>query len=173
MPQNSFKQKIFFVHLKFTYEFQFRTVISELLQCHNTLPAFVGISRIYRNIRLSIILPNVGRLMFLLGFLLKWNSYFLILRKLHADNLSRKTAIGPIFDKICRGCARFLEIMQNFREHQILWRLCSVVFHALTLKFPIQTSLSWRLISKFVYVQVKNVIYLGKRAHPSIWQEKK
>ena len=40
------------------------------------------------------------------------------------------------------GCARFLEIVQNFSECQILWSLCSVVFHALTLKLPIQTSLS-------------------------------
>ena len=40
------------------------------------------------------------------------------------------------------GCARFPEILQNFSERQILWSLCSVVFHALTLKLPIQTSLS-------------------------------
>ena len=31
---------------------------------------------------------------------------------------------------------------QNFSEPQILWSLCWVVFHALTLKFPIQTLLS-------------------------------
>ena len=31
---------------------------------------------------------------------------------------------------------------QNFSGRQILWSLCSVVFHALTLKLPIQTSLS-------------------------------
>ena len=40
------------------------------------------------------------------------------------------------------GCARFPEILQNFSERQILWNLCSVVFHALTLRFPVQTSLS-------------------------------
>ena len=39
-------------------------------------------------------------------------------------------------------CARFAEILQNYSECQILWSLCSVVFRALTLKFPIQTSLS-------------------------------
>ena len=42
-------------------------------------------------------------------------------------------------------CARFPEILQNFSERQILWRMYSVVFvdfHALTLKLPIQTSLS-------------------------------
>ena len=39
-------------------------------------------------------------------------------------------------------CARFPEILQNFSERQILWRMCSVVFHALTLKLPVQTSLS-------------------------------
>ena len=33
-------------------------------------------------------------------------------------------------------------VSQNFSECQILWSLCSVVFHALTLKLPNQTSLS-------------------------------
>ena len=37
---------------------------------------------------------------------------------------------------------RFPEFLQNFSERQILWSLCLVVFHALTLKLPIQTSLS-------------------------------
>ena len=41
-----------------------------------------------------------------------------------------------------QGCARFAEILQNFSERQVLWSLCSVVFLALTLKLPIQTSLS-------------------------------
>ena len=31
-------------------------------------------------------------------------------------------------------CARFLEFVQNFSERQILWSLCSVVFHAFALK---------------------------------------
>ena len=38
------------------------------------------------------------------------------------------------------GCARFPEILQNFSK--ILLRMCSVVFHALTLELPIQTLLS-------------------------------
>ena len=41
-----------------------------------------------------------------------------------------------------QGCARFPEFLQYFSEHQIFWSLCSVVFLALTLKLPIQTSLS-------------------------------
>ena len=40
---------------------------------------------------------------------------------------------------IPQGCARFADFLQNFSERQIL---CSVVFRALTLKLPIQTSLS-------------------------------
>ena len=36
----------------------------------------------------------------------------------------------------------FPEFLENFSERLILWNLCSVVFHALTLKLPIQTSLS-------------------------------
>ena len=37
------------------------------------------------------------------------------------------------------GCARFPEFTQNFSERQILWSLCSVDFHTLTLQLPIQT----------------------------------
>ena len=38
-----------------------------------------------------------------------------------------------------QGCARFPEFTQNFSERQILWSLCSVDFHTLTLQLPIQT----------------------------------
>ena len=41
-----------------------------------------------------------------------------------------------------QGYARFPKILQNFSERHILWSLYSVVFHALTLRLPIQTSLS-------------------------------
>ena len=37
------------------------------------------------------------------------------------------------------GCARFPEFTQNFSERQILWSLCSVDFHTLTLQLPIET----------------------------------
>ena len=37
------------------------------------------------------------------------------------------------------GCARFPEFTQNSSERQILWSLCSVDFHTLTLQLPIQT----------------------------------
>ena len=40
---------------------------------------------------------------------------------------------------LSQGCARFLDFMQNFSEHQVLWSLCSVDFHTLTLQLPIQT----------------------------------
>ena len=54
--------------------------------------------------------------------------------------------MGPVYDAVTMivmplGCARFL-FLQNFSERQILWRLCSVVLHALTLKLPIQISFS-------------------------------
>ena len=38
-------------------------------------------------------------------------------------------------------CAHFADFLQNYSERQIFLKLCSVVFHALTLKLPIQTSL--------------------------------
>ena len=43
---------------------------------------------------------------------------------------------------VMQGCACFPEFLQHFSERQILWSLCLVGFHALTLKLPIQTSLS-------------------------------
>ena len=41
-----------------------------------------------------------------------------------------------------QGRARFPEFTQNFSERQILWSLCSVDFHTLTLQLPIQTPYS-------------------------------
>ena len=67
-----------------------------------------------------------------------------------------------------QGSACFPESLQNFSESQILWSFSLVVFHASTLKLPIQNSLIhflWCLSSKFVYVQEKNVKYSGKQAH--------
>ena len=51
---------------------------------------------------------------------------------------------SPRYFTICGslGCACVPEILQNFSERPILWSLCSVVFHALTLKLPIQSPLS-------------------------------
>ena len=47
--------------------------------------------------------------------------------------------ISEIFINFNLGCARFPEFTQNFSERQILWSLCSVDFHTLTLQLPIQT----------------------------------
>ena len=41
-----------------------------------------------------------------------------------------------------QGCALFPGFVQNFSDRQILWSLCSVVFYVLTLKLPIQTTIS-------------------------------
>ena len=61
------------------------------------------------------------------------------------------------------GCVCFPEFFQNFSERQILWSLCLVDFLPLTLKLPIQTSLSVVPNSQFVYVHVKNVKISGKQ----------
>ena len=50
----------------------------------------------------------------------------------------------PILEPFCQlsinqGCVQFPEFLQNFSERQILWSLCLVVFHAFTLRLPIQT----------------------------------
>ena len=44
-----------------------------------------------------------------------------------------------IFKIIIQGCAGFPQFVQNVSERQILWSLCSVDFHTLTLQLPIQT----------------------------------
>ena len=86
-----------------------------------------------------------------------------------------------------QGCARFPEISQNVSDRQILWSLCSVVFHALALKLPIQTSLSvapelqvflrstencqnFRKTStpQSLHVRVKNVNTPAERANPRV-----
>ena len=50
-----------------------------------------------------------------------------------------KSWIHPLRHLFSQGCARFPEFTQNSSEHQILWSLCSVDFHTLTLQLPIQT----------------------------------
>ena len=47
-----------------------------------------------------------------------------------------------IISSLFQGCAHFPEFLQNVSEREILWSLCLVVFHALILKLPVQTSLS-------------------------------
>ena len=50
--------------------------------------------------------------------------------------------LTSVFASSGRGLLVLLIFLQNFSERQILWRMCLVVFLALTLKLPIQTSLS-------------------------------
>ena len=60
----------------------------------------------------------------------------------------------------------FPDFLQNFSEHQILWRMCLVFFLAFILRLPIQTSLSVLPNSQFLCVQMKNVTNSVKQAHP-------
>ena len=64
---------------------------------------------------------------------------------------------------IALGCARFPEFTQNFSERQILWSLCSVDFHTLTLQLPIQTPHS---VAPELQVFVSSHKISAKRAHP-------
>ena len=52
-----------------------------------------------------------------------------------------------------QGCARFPKFKQNFSERQILWSLCSVVFHTFTLQLPIQTPELHIFVSSLVKCQ--------------------
>ena len=58
------------------------------------------------------------------------------------NNRHLRCIFARLGEYLTLGCARFAEILQNFSEYQILWSLCSVLFRTLTLKLPIQTSLS-------------------------------
>ena len=53
-----------------------------------------------------------------------------------------KQQLDQFLIKSARDVLVFLKFCKNFSERRILWSLCSVVFHALTLKLPIHTSLS-------------------------------
>ena len=55
-------------------------------------------------------------------------------------------------------------VLQNFSERQILWSLCSVLFYALTLRLPIQTSLP--KLPFFCTFKMKIVKISAKREHP-------
>ena len=63
--------------------------------------------------------------------------------------------------------AYFPEFLENFGERQILWSLCSVVFHASTLRLPIQTPLS---VAPKLSVSLRSGKKMskrsGKQAHP-------
>ena len=64
------------------------------------------------------------------------------------------------------GLCSFSEILQNVSERQILWSLCSVIFHALKLKFPIQTSLSVAPKLSVPLHSGEKCENSGKREHP-------
>ena len=55
----------------------------------------------------------------------------------------------------------------NFTERQILWSLCSVDFHTLTLQLPIQTPHS---VAPELQVFVSSLKFSVKRAHPCKWK---
>ena len=59
-------------------------------------------------------------------------------RKLH-KNEENGTWGSTILHIFALGCALFPDFIKNSSERQILWSLCSVDFHALTLQLPIQT----------------------------------
>ena len=64
-----------------------------------------------------------------------------------------------------QGCARFAEIWPKYFEFHILWSLCSVDFHTLTLQLPIQTPNS---VAPELQVFVSSLTISAKRAHPCI-----
>ena len=54
-----------------------------------------------------------------------------------SKNLNDQKSTTSKVNYIFPGCARFPEILQNFSERQILWKMCSVVFQDLVLKLLI------------------------------------
>ena len=69
----------------------------------------------------------------------------------------RKSKKGP------RGGAGVCSFCWNCTERQILWSLCSVDFHTLTLQLPIQTPHS---VAPELQVFVSSLKFSAKRAHP-------
>ena len=67
-----------------------------------------------------------------------------------------KTFQNLINSGVCSFC-------WNFSERQILWSLCSVDFHTLTLQLPIQTPHS---VAPELQVFVSSLKISAKRAHP-------
>ena len=65
-----------------------------------------------------------------------------------------------------QGCARFPEFTQNFSERQILWSLCSVDFHTLTLQLPIQTPHSVAPEFQVFVSSLENCANFGKTNTP-------
>ena len=59
---------------------------------------------------------------------------FIFLQPLNGSNSSVKRKIDSP-----GGVLVFLKFTQNSTERQVLWSLCSVDFHTLTLQLPIQT----------------------------------
>ena len=53
-----------------------------------------------------------------------------------------KSKLNSIWIYHTWGMLIFLKFCKIFCERQILWILCSVVFHSLTLRLPIQNSIS-------------------------------
>ena len=60
-------------------------------------------------------------------------------------------------------CSGVCSFCWNFSERQILWSLCSVDFHTLTLQLPIQTPHS---VAPELQVFVSSLKISAKRAHP-------
>ena len=81
------------------------------------------------------------------------------------------TTIRGDFKDHCRGlggeCSSpgVCSFCWNFTERQILWSLCSVDFHTLTLQLPIQTPHS---VAPELQVCVSSLNISAKRAHPRV-----
>ena len=65
-----------------------------------------------------------------------------------------------------QGCAHFPDFVKNFTEHQILWSLCSVDFHTLTLQLAVETLHSVVPELQVFVIHLKTVKISAKRAHP-------
>ena len=68
--------------------------------------------------------------------------------------------------KKTQGCARFPEFTQNFSKRQVLWSLCSVDFHTLTLQLPIQTPHSVALELPVFVSSLENCANFRKTSTP-------
>ena len=91
-------------------------------------------------------------------------------RALKFYNIDPHTGTSMVNAEISQGCARFPDFTQNFSEHQILWSLCSVDFHTLTLQLPIQTPHSLAPELQVFVSSLENCQHFRKTSTPLLIQ---
>ena len=96
-----------------------------------------------------------------------WTSAWCHFTSIHKQSCGKVMFLHPsVSHSVYRGVSApgVCSFCWNFSERQILWSLCLVDFHTLTLQLPIQTPHS---VAPELQVFVSSLKISAKRAHPS------